>query len=522
MVRSAASATVNRQSQLTARLLRAWRADLPVTDWSTAGALSLRAAADALLRFGARRAPRATLLRVSSPPIEDTPDGSYSVVELITDDMPFLVDTLTLILAASGHAFQLIAHPVLPVVRGRSGRLLHVGARRPGQEPRNESWQYLRIDRIADEEERRALRVRLLAALADVRSACEDWQAMRRTARELCRSLTHRPAQAAGMAAEAAALLAYMEDNHYTFLGYQRYRVRRGTRLEAVAGSGLGILRAGRGGRSPAAELLVQAGKREQLAISKSGRRSTVHRPGYLDCVAVREFDRRRRLTGEVRFLGLWTSNTYHADPRTVPLLRLKVARVIDSFHFRASSHDGKRLVSILDGLPRDELFQASVAELRQCARAVLELHERARGVCLVLRRDPLRRFWSCLVYLGRERLDNDAFRRLEQVLRRALGGGQLDSSLAVGDAPLAQLHITVRISAGATTTVNRRALERELNEAMVTWRDRLRQALRVRHDEATATALERRYGQAFPAAYRQDVAPALAGHDNGEPCPPA
>src|SRR5258706_4192815 len=335
---------------------------------------------------------------------------------------------------------------------------------------------------------------------------------MRRTARELCRPLTQRALPLApGIAAEAAALLAYMEHNHYTFLGYQRYRVRRGTRLEAVAGSGLGILRAGRGGRSPAAELLVQAGKREQLAISKSERRSTVHRPGYLDCVAVREFDRRGRLTGEVRFLGLWTSNTYHADPRTVPLLRLKVARVIDSFHFRASSHDGKRLVSILDGLPRDELFQASVAELRQCARAVLELHERARGVCLVLRRDPLRRFWSCLVYLGRERLDNDAFRRLEQVLRRALGGGQLDSSLAVGDAPLAQLHITVRISAGAATTVNRRALERELNQAMVTWRDRLRLALRARYDEADATALERRYGQAFPAAYRQDVAPALA-----------
>ena len=515
MVRSAAAATVNRQPQLTARLLRAWRTDLPAADWLAAGATTLRAAAAAQLRFGRRRAPRETLLRITSPRPEDAPDGSYSVVELITDDMPFLVDTLTMSLAETGHAVQLIAHPILQVVRGRSGRLLHVGERRAAHKLRSESWQYLRIDRIADEQERGALRARLLAALADVRSACEDWQAMRRAARGLCGPLTQRPPPLApGIAAEAAALLAYMEDNHFTFLGCQRYRLRRGTRLEAVAGSGLGILRTGRRGRALTAEPTVQPGRREVLAISKSDRRSTVHRPGYLDCVAVRDFDRRGRLVGETQFLGLWTSNTYHADLRTVPLLRLKVARVIAGFRFRASSHDAKRLVSILDGLPRDELFQASVTELRQCARAVLELHERARGACLVLRRDPLRRFWSCLVYLGRERLDNDAFRRLEQVLRRALGGGQLDSSLAVGDAPLAQVHVTVRISAGASTTVNRRALERELNEAMVTWRDRLRLALRARHDEATATALERRYGQAFPAAYRQDVAPALAVQD--------
>src|SRR5260221_1017512 len=193
MLRSAAdSAKVNRQPQLHGRLLRAWRADLPAAHRVAAGAIALRAAAAAQLRFGRRRAPRETLLRVSNPRPEDTPDGSYSVVELITDDMPFLVDTLTMSLAETGHAVQLIAHPILQVVRGRSGRLLHVGGRRAAPKPRNESWQYLRIDRIADEQERGALRARLLAALADVRSACEDWQAMRRTARELCPPLTPR------------------------------------------------------------------------------------------------------------------------------------------------------------------------------------------------------------------------------------------------------------------------------------------------------------------------------------------
>jgi glutamate dehydrogenase len=141
----------------------------------------------------------------------------------------------------------------------------------------------------------------------------------------------------------------------------------------------------------------------------------------------------------------------------------------------------------------------------------VLALHDRPRGVCLVLRRDELRRFWSCLVYLARERLDNDALGRIEHVLRRALGGGQLDSALAVGDAPLAQLHITVRIAEAKAPSVNRRALERELDATLVTWRDRLRVALRACHDETEAATLDRRYAHAFPAAYQQDVSPALA-----------
>ncbi len=502
-----------RQLQLAARLLRAWRTGLPPEEWRAAGAGALRSAAETQLRFGARRAPRQTLVRVTSPPLAPGTGGGYSVVELITDDMPFLVDTLNLSLSEAGHSVQLIVHPIMGAVRGAGGRLLQFGERKTVRAPVSESWQYLRIDRLAGPEEAAALRARLLAALTDVRHACEDWPAMRQTARALCAQLQRRaPPFPAAMVAESAALLAYMEDNHFTFLGFRRSRLRRGRggpRLVPIAGSALGVVRSMR----PPPPAPLQA-PRELLIVTKANHRSTVHRPGYLDCIAIKEYDARGRLSGEAQFRGLWTSNTYHADPRTVPLLRLKVARVIAGFPFRPSGHDAKRLISILENLPRDELFQASIAELRHCARAVLALHERARGVCLVMRRDRRRRYWSCLVYLGRERLDNDAFRRIETVLKRALGGGQLDSSLAVGEAPLAQLHVTVRIEGSDEPAVRRRALERELDAALVTWRERLQAALRAHHDEVTAAALDRRYAAAFPAAYQQDVAPALAVQD--------
>ncbi len=502
-----------RHRQLATRLLRAWRASLPPGDWRAAGALALRAAAEAQLRFGARREPRQTLVRVSSPPVPPGRGHSYSVVELITDDMPFLVDTLSLALGEAGHNVQLIAHPILSAVRGAGGRLLRFGERRGAHKPVNESWQYLRIDRIASAQEAAALQNRLRAALADVRHACADWPAMRQAARGICEQLRANPPPfPSAVVRESAALLEYMEDNHFTFLGFRRSRLQRGrggARLVPIAGSELGVVR-----NMPPPLLAPLQAAHELLVVTKSNHRSTVHRPGYLDVVAVKEFDARGRLCGEAQFRGLWTSNTYHADPRTVPLLRLKVARVIGSFPFRPSSHDGKRLVSILENLPRDELFQAAAADLRSCARSVLALHERARGVCLVMRRDKLRHFWSCLVFLGRERLDNGGFRRIEAVLKRALGGGQLDSSLAVGDGALAQLHVTVRVAGDAEVQVRRRSLERELDAALVTWRERVHEVLRERYDEATAAALDRRYGGGFPAAYQQDVAPSQAVQD--------
>jgi len=162
-----------RQHRLTAQLLRAWRVSLPAAEWQAVGMAKLRTAAEAQLAFGARRRPRKTLLRVSSPPMDDAAARSYSVVELITDDMPFLVDTLYLTLGQAGYGVQLISHPILGAVRGANGRLLHFRERRRGSAPISESWQYLRIDRVAGAHECAGLRAKLLAALLDVRYACE-------------------------------------------------------------------------------------------------------------------------------------------------------------------------------------------------------------------------------------------------------------------------------------------------------------------------------------------------------------
>ena len=520
--------TGSARRQLTAALLRAWRTSVPSEEWRGFDEAALHRGCAAQVQFGARRRRRQTLLRVSStaPSVAASGAGaaSYSVVELIIDDMPFLVDTLSMTLAQLGLSVQLIIHPILRVVRDGAGVIKSLHAEiETGPEAENgvrESWQYWRIDRVGDAAECEQLRRRLLAALADVRRACSDWMRMRNTVLKLCADISrHPPPLAADVIAESRALLQYMEAHHFTFLGMRDSRLRRGPGgpvLVPVPGSALGLLRRRLSGtHDTIATANIRRALRSpgMLIITKANHRSTVHRPGYLDYVGVKRYDTRGRVIGETRILGLWTSHAYAADPRQVPWLRLKLKSVLEYFPFAANSHDGKRLSQIVQTLPRDELFQASVPDLIRCARAVLVLQDRAR-VRLILRRDEFRRFWSCLVFMPRERCDTAAQARVEGLLRAACRGLELESSVSIGEAPLAQLHIVVRVDPTTNTRVDTERLERDIAAAIVSWRDRLRSALLSRFGESHGLALDRRYAVAFPASYQQDVDAAQAVDD--------
>jgi glutamate dehydrogenase len=513
--------------QLTASLLRAWRTSVPVEDWRSFDAAALRRDCAAHLQFGKRRRRRQTLLRVSSAPVAatDAAHASYSVIELVIEDMPFLVDTLSMTLAQLGLSAQLIIHPVLRVWRDAAGLIRSLHAEIESTEGTSggarESWQYWRIDRIGDAAECEQLRRRLLSALADVRRVCGDWMRMRNAVLKLCADISrHPPPLAADVIAESRALLQYMESHHFTFIGFRESRLRRrrgGLTLVPLPGTALGLLR--RRFPGPQDSGIVTANIRralrspELLIITKANHRSTVHRPGYLDYIGVKRYDERGRVIGEARILGVWTSHAFTADPRQVPWLRFKLKRVLEHFPFAPNSHDGKRLSHIVQTLPRDELFQASVPDLIRCARAVLVLQERSR-VRLIMRRDEFRRFWSCLVFMPRERCDSAAQAAIEALVRSACHGLELESTLSIGESPLAQLHIVVRVDPAADSRVNADRLERDIAAAIISWRDRLRSALLSRFGETQALALERRYAGAFPASYRQDVDAAQAVDD--------
>ena len=399
---------------------------------------------------------------------------------------------------------------IMRVRRDDEGRLLEVG----GEEGLPESLIHVEIDRQTSPEALERMRAGLCSALEDVRAAVDDWPTMRERVRGLLGSLDESaPPVAPDELAEARGLLEWIHDDHFTFLGYREYDILTEDGedvLRAVSGSGLGILRAGdeRPVSVSFAELSPEvrrlAREKSLLTLTKANSRATVHRPAFLDYIGVKRFDASGEVAGEWRFLGLYTHTAYSESPWAIPVLRRKAQRVVDRSGLSKGSHDYKALVEILGTYPRDELFQISEDELFETALGILHLDERRR-VRLFVRRDAFGRFFSCLVYLPRERFDTRNRRRIEEILRQALGGVSVDYTTQLSESVLARVHFVVYTEPGAVPEYDVAEIETRLAGATRAWTDDLRDALSEQLGEERAGPLFERYGEAFPGAYRED-----------------
>lgn len=476
------------------------------------------------LAAGRRRQPGEILLRVWNPPADDPRDGSpHTRILLVMDDMPFLVDSLAIVLRDAG-TLHLLVHPVLAVRRDRRGRLLSVTAETEAGAAA-ESWQLYEVDRELDPLRLAQLERRLRQTLEDVTAAVKDWRSMREVAANLAATLGERhPAGLTEEVREARALLGWMADDRFTFLGYRYQRLERGRtvdRLMAERGTGLGVLRErlSRAARGDIAGVALTGAQRklarsaEPLFVTKANHLATVHRATYLDYVGAKEFDSRGAVVGEHRFLGLWTSGIYREPTREIPLLRHKVARVMAELGLGSDGHDAKAVQHVLETYPRDELFQSSVAELVATVRGTVNLYER-RQVRLFPRRDPFGRFWSCLLYVPRDRYNTLAREFIELIVLAAYGGTDIETQVQLGESTLARLHLRIRTPDAAHPTPPVAEVEQRISEALRTWADRLRAALLQHHPEALALGLAARYGNAFPLAYQEDSTAANAVED--------
>ena len=480
-----------------------------------------------------RRQPGEVLLKVWNPAADNLREGSpHTRILLVMDDMPFLVDSLAIVLREAG-TIHLLVHPVLAVRRDRRGRLLTVGDE-PGANTRSESWQLYEVDRELDPARLQQLERKLRRTLDDVTAAVTDWRKMRSVAAELAGTLGERHPQ--GMTrdvSEARELLGWMAADHFTFLGYRYHRLERGRDTDLLvpeAGTGLGLLRDHEASPLTASDATalrtdkrrgaVLAGAQRALArspeplfVTKANRLATVHRATYLDYVGAKEFDRRGSVIGEHRFLGLWTSGIYREPTREIPVLRHKVAQVMAELGVGHDGHDAKAVQHVLETYPRDELFQSSVAEIVDTVRGTVNLYER-RQVRLFPRRDPFGRFWSCLLYVPRDRYNTQVREYIELIVLAAYGGTAIETQIQLGESSLARLHLRIRTPAATAAAPAVAEIEQRIQDALRTWQDRLRTELLQRHPEAEALTLAARHGAAFPLAYQEDTTPVSAVDD--------
>ncbi|MGZ5034840.1 MAG: NAD-glutamate dehydrogenase domain-containing protein, partial [Usitatibacter sp.] len=321
---------------------------------------------------------------------------------------------------------------------------------------------------------------------------------------------------------ETRAFLAWAADHHFTFIGYREYELSRvdgEDQLMIVPRTGLGVLREPvEGGISHSfaelpAQLRALAREPRLLVLTKANARSTVHRPGYLDYIGVKRFDAEGRVVGERRFVGLYTSSAYHADPRQIPLLRRKVERVVERSGFRPYSHMYKNLLTVLQDYPRDELFQIDEDTLLETALGILRLGDR-RKTRVFIRRDLYGRFYSCLIYIPRESYNTEARKKIQEVLKRHLNGASAEFTVSLSEAVLARIHMLVRSSPREAPNYDIHAIEADIVQAMRRWEEDLKDALIEALGEERATVLLRTYGSAFPIFYRDTVSPRSAVRD--------
>jgi glutamate dehydrogenase len=464
--------------------------------------------------FARKRERGHARVRVFNPTLEEHGwQSTHTIIEIVNDDMPFLVDSVIMEVNRHGLTLHLIVHPIIPVERDTSGVLqgVPVGTANPTV---TESLIHVEVDRLTDAAEMAALTADIARVLSDVRVAVADWKPMRDRVHAIVAEIDKRPPPIpAGELDEGCDFLRWLADNHFTFLGYRRHElvVREGEdALKIVPDSSLGILREA-GGKDVASsfaalppEVRAYARRPELLVITKSTSRSTVHRPGYLDYIAVKRFNAAGQVSGEDRFLGLFTSTAYSANPADIPLLRRKTANVLARAGVAPGSHAAKALQNILATYPRDELFQTTEDELLRTAMGILHLADRQR-FRLFVRRDPFERFLSCIIYAPRENYTTELRQKWQAILLDAFNGSSSEFNVSLSEATLARIHIIVRTTPGAIPEFDVRDIETRLVASARRWTDDLHDALIETLGEAAGNERWRQFARAFPAGYREE-----------------
>ncbi len=483
---------------------------------------NLYGAALAHLNLARERAPSEPRVHVYNPTVEQHGwQSTHTVVEVVCDDMPFLVDSVRMAITRRGSASHLLIHPVLRVRRGTDGRIeALVGDADDGIV---EAMIHFEVDRQADQCALDELRDAVLSVLADVAAAVGDWRTMRERLRTLLAETEASPPPVDGdELAEACAFLHWADDDHFTFLAYREYRLEGSgddMALVTVPDTGLGLLRdAGAAQRSESfaslpPRLRALARAPELLVLTKAAARSTVHRPSHMDYIGVKRFDGDGNVVGEHRFLGLFTAAAYNRRPRAIPLLRRKQAQVLERAGYPRTSHAGKALIQILETFPRDLLFQIDEQPLYGIAIGILQLQERER-IRVFVHRDRFGRFFSCIVYVPRDRFNTEVREAIQAVLERSLGGSDTEFTVHLSESALARLYYVLRVPADADPDYDVAAIESELAQLTRTWTDDFYQALLEHCGEERGTRLFRRYGEAFRAGYRDTYSAAVAVHD--------
>lgn len=473
------------------------------------------------------RSPDETKIRIYNPDYERHGwQTTHTVVEILCKDMPFLVDSVRMVVNRMGLSSHLIIHMGgLRLLRNKHHDVTAILPPYDKAHPDAEvdAPVFIEIDRQTDPKILDKLYRNLERVLEDNRVVVEDWHVMR----ERVRAIIYELDSVSGNlnpdeVSETKAFLHWIEDHHFTFLGVRDYEIKAVEKeiiLEAIPETGLGVLRPNLS-RSKARSISAMTPEARELTLSsrilvmsKTNTLASVHRDAYTDYIGVKRFDKKGKVIGECRIIGLYTSAAYNTNPKHIPFLRHKVAQIMKNSLLNPRSHAGKVLLNILETLPRDDLIQATEDELLEIAMGIFHMQERRR-IRLFGRIDIYRRFISCLVFVPRERFNTELRCEMEEVLRDSFNAQEITFSTRFSESVLARIHFIVRVNPQENIDVDFKEVEKKLIEIGRSWIDDLQAHLNDAYGEEEANRYFARYKRAFPAVYKTNFSPRTAVFD--------
>lgn len=450
--------------------------------------------------------------------------STHTVIEIVYDDMPFLIDSISIALNRRNSNIHLILHVGdICFKRDKEGKVekLIVDDKQRDELPKEVAI-YIEIDKQSDKTILNEIVEELKEVLTGVRTVVQDWRQMKDNALESIKNLEQTNAKVEEVELrESIAFIKWLAEDHFTFLGYQEYDLveKEGEiYYQLIEKSRLGASKNIDQDQEFSLSSLQEEARelylaKQLLLVGKTNIRSSVHRPAYMDFVSIKIFDKKGNPIKEKRFMGLYTSVTYNSSVKWVPLLRLKVANVLGLAGFPRGSHEEKTLLNILETLPRDDLFGATEHELLELSIGILHLQERQK-IRLFVRRGIFSYFMTCLVFVPREKFTSDLAEKMKEILLRGFNGLSVEFNTRFSDSSLARIHFVIRLDPKKELVYEQKVLEEELVEIGRTWQDTLKEALIATHGEEKGLAILRQYKNAFPAGYQETFSARTAVSD--------
>ncbi|HUH06199.1 MAG TPA: NAD-glutamate dehydrogenase domain-containing protein, partial [Egibacteraceae bacterium] len=480
------------------------------------------------LEFMDSRAPDALALRIFNPTLEAdgwAPGGT--VVQVTVEDRPFLLSTISEELERHGLEITEVVHPVLGVERGADGRL---AALLPGRSAgRRDALIHIELAARLAPERIEALVADLERVLGDAIAATRDFGAMRARVEAVIDEVRshlggHIPEDEGE---EVVALLEWILDDHFVLLGSREYDVfeSEGRQvLQTSPGSGLGILadeaRSSVGAPKPVDELpasvRIRVERHALLLVSRTNRTSTVHRQERMIYIGVRKFGPSGEMAGEHRFLGLLAHKAQAQAAGSIPVLRKKLAYILQTEDVVEHSYDERVLRTLFESLPKHELFEADPESLRRLLVELVQNEERREvGVHSRIHSDG--RGVSVLVALPRERVTAALRAQIESLLMRRLDGVGVHGQMSANDSGVALLHYVVHTVEDRTGDIDREDLAHRIRALARTWEDELRTELAHRHGPTEGTRLAGTFLRRLPPGYTDQTSVETAALDIAE-----